>query len=76
MHYILTMTIIYGGQNLLDDISCIDFVEVLFLSYPFEKFSSVAQFSHEEVAFWVLKELVQLQNIWMIHLFQDANLRQ
>jgi hypothetical protein len=43
MNYIFLMTVINGGQDLFNDLSCITFTKILFFSYFVKEFTSWAE---------------------------------
>lgn len=73
MDDVTTVTIVDGGEDLLNDVGSVLLAEILLLGDLLEKFSSVAEFCYQEVPLCVLEELVELKNIRVVHLFEDAD---
>jgi len=70
-----TVAVVDRGKDLLDDVGCILLAEVLLRCDSFEKLTTIAKFSDKKVAFVVLEELIEFQNVRVVHLLQYANLR-
>jgi hypothetical protein len=60
------MAVVDGRQDLLYYIGSIALAELLLFGYLIKKFSSIAQFCHQEVPFLILKKFIQFQNIRVI----------
>ena len=76
MHDVVAVAVVNRGEHLLDYVSRVLLTEVLLPRDALEEFSTLAELSDKEVALRVLEELEELKDIWVVHLLQNADLRQ
>jgi len=90
MNDVVTVAVVDRRKHLFDNVRCVLLAKLLLLRDALKKFATVAQsaqrdlvrdnllidrlLSHKKVALCVLEELVELQNVWVVHLLQDADL--
>lgn len=86
MYYFALMAVIDRGQYLFDDFGCLLLTEALFFRYLVEQLTAVAVpiknvskdmqknfnlLGYKKVPFLILKEFIQLQNVWVVELLEN-----
>ena len=69
------MTVRYGREDLFHYDSCISLTVIGALNDLVKKLTTATMFGHNEVPLWVLVYLKQSDDVRMIHVFQEFNLR-
>ena len=74
MHYVYTVHVVHGHQDLLDDVDSLGFCKVTLVFQLFFEISALDKLHHNVIVVRVLYQLYDFDDMSVVHLCNDIDL--